>query len=76
MDCHRALRTLDDVIALAREQRRAVLESIRYEYPINNEYIQEEQLSLKSESDLLSENAIIFNNYGKSQENYFLGKFI
>lgn len=60
MDCHRALRTLDDVIALAREQRRAVLESIRYEYPINNEYIQEEQLLLKSESDLLSENGAFF----------------
>lgn len=75
-DCYQALHTLDEVISLAKEQRRAVLESIRYEYPIDEEYIEEGQLALKSDSELLSEDAIIFGNYGIPQEDYFLGEFI
>lgn len=75
-DCYQALHTLDEVISLAKEQRRAVLESIRYEYPIDEQFIDEEQLSLKSDTELINENAIIFGNFGISQDEYFWGEFI
>lgn len=76
LDCMHALKTLDDVIALATEQRRAVLESIRYEYPIADKFISESELSMLSDADLMSDSAAILQEYGIPQDEYFTGDFI
>ena len=62
--CAECMKILNEIIEMANEQRSAILQSIRYEFPVNNVFIDENELMDMSESDLMLEDVHIFENYG------------
>lgn len=66
-----SLQTLLDMQTHIEEQRLALMQSIRYEFPVNNNFISESELYSLPEAELLHDNANICSEYDISTGDIF-----
>lgn len=64
MECAKALSVLEEIEKIVKEQRRSVLESIRYEFPLDARFVREGELSAMTDDELLVDDARIFGEHG------------
>lgn len=75
MECAKGLEVLGEILDIVQEEKRIILESIRYEFPRGGRFVEEEEIKRMTDEELLGEDLGIFEDYdiqtGFSQEDYF-----